>query len=217
MKLAVVVGHNVASQGARRVTDGQSEYIWCGLLAQRMATLAPRSVRVFRRTPGSGEIARVYREVADWGAGAAVELHFNSFSQASATGTETLHNGSATPRALALAVQAQMVAALGLPDRGLKKVNKGQRGFATVSAAAQPTVLLEPYFGSNAGDCNRADARIDALARAILVGCGVSLSTAPVTRPAPPAPEMHAAPASAAGWLGALIPALLRLFGKGTR
>ena len=210
MKLAIVVGHNVRTQGARRVTDGQSEYIWCGLLAQKMAGMAPHSVRVFQRTPGSGEIARVYREVAAWGAEKAVELHFNSFAQASATGTETLHDGRPDRRALALAVQAQMVAALGLTDRGLKKVHKGQAGFATVSAAAQPTVLVEPYFGSNAGDCNRADAHMAALARAILVGCGVSLSA--TTRPAPP--EMHVSPASVGG-LGGLFAALLRLFGKG--
>ena len=36
MKLAIVVGHNSASQGAVRQDTGESEFVWNGRLARRI-------------------------------------------------------------------------------------------------------------------------------------------------------------------------------------
>lgn len=40
MKLAIVVGHNSASQGAVRQDTGESEFVWNGRLARRIERLA---------------------------------------------------------------------------------------------------------------------------------------------------------------------------------
>ena len=42
MKLAIVVGHNSASQGAVRQDTGESEFVWNGRLAHRIERMAPR-------------------------------------------------------------------------------------------------------------------------------------------------------------------------------
>lgn len=66
MKLAIVVGHNSASQGAVRQDTGESEFVWNGRLARRIERLAGDyglQVRTFFRTPGGGystEISRTF-------------------------------------------------------------------------------------------------------------------------------------------------------------
>ncbi|MCK9513575.1 MAG: N-acetylmuramoyl-L-alanine amidase [Pigmentiphaga sp.] len=170
-RIALVVGHNPRAQGAVRVTDGRTEYDWCGALAEQVAALEPGRYVVIRRTPGAGEIARAYAEVDASGATASVELHFNSFSTPSATGTETLISGSAASRRLATLVQAEMVAALGLRDRGLKQTAPKQGGHAALNAGRPPAILIEPYFGSNRADCEAADRSLPALAAGIHRAC----------------------------------------------
>lgn len=179
MRIAIVVGHNPQSQGAVRVTDRASEYRWNSDLAERIQKLDPSSVKVFYRTPGSGEISRVYREVAVWKADCAVELHFNAFSSASANGCETLHGTSDASKRLAQALQSEILAALGNHDRGLLRRASG-RGSTAVNQRGQPTALIEPYFGSNPPECDLSEARKDALARAVLNGAREFLGKGPV-------------------------------------
>jgi N-acetylmuramoyl-L-alanine amidase len=187
MKIALIVGHNSLAQGAVRVTDGQTEWVWNGRLAGMINGLAPSQTRIFHRIAGPGEIANCYREAADWGCDCTVELHFNSFSASSATGTETLHAAASTAgRELAQRVQRAMVAALGLRDRGLLPIARNGRGGAALHAIQPPAILVEPYFGSNRADCVRTDDRMGALARAILEGAGGRVESD--TAPTPPTP-----------------------------
>ena len=170
MKIAIVVGHNETGQGAKRVTDGRSEFDWNGELAQTLARMSP-VVKVFHRIyhgPRSytAEVRECYSRVNAWGADVSLELHFNG-GPASATGTETLYATNAG-KALAERVHGPIVAALGLRDRGLKKLTATDNGYGALMAGRAPAVILEPYFGSNRGDCERADERFDAYAAAIL-------------------------------------------------
>lgn len=167
MRLALVVGHTRRSPGAWSPTLQLSEYQWNGELAAFIAQFSPHEVRVFWRD-GHG-IEGAYAAVAAWAATAAIELHFNSAVAVSARGSETLYRG-ALGLPLAQALQRRVVAALGLPDRGAKLPFQG-RGEASLTALPSvPTVILEPFFGSNAEDCLRAEQRKQALASAILEG-----------------------------------------------
>ena len=177
-RIALVVGHNPKAQGAVRVTDGRTEYDWCGDLAAQIFALAPARYTIVRRTPGSGEIGRAYAEVDRLGVNASVELHFNAAEAASATGTETLTSGSAASKRLAALVQAGMVGALGLRDRGLLVRSKSERGGASLHTGKAPAILIEPYFGSNRADCAAADRNFPALARAIHEACTAYLKGA---------------------------------------
>lgn len=183
MKIAIVVGHNEKAQGAVRVTDGRTEYDWNSELAAAIRDLNPKQVMVFHRKHDpagyTAEIHDCYARCDMWGADVSCELHFNSFTTA-ASGTETLFATKAG-KAVAEKVQAAMVGALGLRDRGLLHRPSG-RGAGSLIAGKAPAVLVEPYFGSNPTDCLRADERFGKLAEAIFSALGGAV---PVPLPQP--------------------------------
>lgn len=171
-KLALVVGHTGARPGACAGPPiEQSEYAWNTDLAARMAAFATTAladtllVAIFTRDDGG--IAGAYGRARAWGADAAMELHFNAAGPF-ATGSETLYL-TAVSRGFAEAIQAATVAALGLRDRGIKTPHQasGGRGAANLSQmGVRPSILTEPFFGSNPGDAAVAEARKQRLAEA---------------------------------------------------
>jgi N-acetylmuramoyl-L-alanine amidase len=173
-RIAIVIGHNAKAQGAVRVTDGVTENAWAAKLAEEIQSINPSEVRVFRRpstlsTPA--DIRAAYAEVDAWKADVSCELHLNSHSAPNATGTEIWH-ASAGGKAVADRVQPQLVAALGLKDRGVKFAARGSRPYNSLTAGKAPAILVESYFASNPADCDRADERFNLLARAIFFGLG---------------------------------------------
>lgn len=167
-KLALVVGHTSAAPGAHAVDPiGQNEYFWNSDLAQRMKAYAGQVAQplaiFFRDNVG---IPGAYRRAGEWGADAVIELHFNSVDDSRATGTETVFVTERS-KAFARAVQTAMVRVLGLRDRGVKEPWQG-RGRASLTQLAIPSILVEPFFGSNPGDAARAEDRKDELAATIV-------------------------------------------------
>ncbi|WP_422049925.1 N-acetylmuramoyl-L-alanine amidase [Shimia sp.] len=156
MKLAIVVGHNARAQGAVRRDTGETEFSWNSRLSEIIEDRAGRFPGMFVKTffredVGSyrRELREVYRQVDEWGAEASCELHFNSHSTTSATGTETLTSGTPLSRQFAMAVQREMLDALGLRDRGLKTVSRTDRGGKSLFVGRAPAILIEPFFGSS--------------------------------------------------------------------
>lgn len=186
-RLAIVVGHNSASQGAVRGDTGESEFAWNGRLARRIEALGAEydlEVRVFFRTPGGGyktEIHRVYDEVDRWKADASIELHFNAAGSAAAEGTETLSSGTALSLRLAESVQREMVVALGTRDRGIKTRAAQERGGQSLIAGRAPAILVEPYFGSSPLDQRATDeeGEQERLADAIVRGAAEAMDSFP--------------------------------------
>lgn len=194
-KAAIVVGHNARAQGAVRVTDGVSEFVWNSDLADMIRDHAPSRVKVFYRQAGIGysaEIDRVYAETDAWGADVTIELHFNSVVDRTARGCLTLSSGTTRSRALAEEVQPRMAAALGVPDRGIRNLSRGDRGGRSLWQGRAPAIMVEPWFGSNPEDCAAADLHKDKLAEAIYRGAmeflGVSPNPDPSGRPPAPTP-----------------------------
>lgn len=187
MRLAIVVGHNSEKQGAVRLDSGETEFVWNSRLARRIERLASEyglQVKTFFRTPGLGysrEIARVYDEVDRWKADGSVELHFNGASSPDATGTETLSSGTALSMRMAEAVNREMVAALGLRDRGIRTRASSERGGGSLHAGRAPAILIEPFFGSSPKGVAATDQdhEQEALADAILRGCAEAFTGFP--------------------------------------
>ncbi|KQI67059.1 hypothetical protein AN189_17710 [Loktanella sp. 3ANDIMAR09] len=186
MKIAIVVGHNKAAQGAVRVTDKRSEYDWNGQLAEMIRSHNTAAVKVFHRTPGGGysaEIDRVYKQVDAWGADCSLELHFNASGSSSVSGGETLSSGTSGSMRLAKLVRPAVAAALGNKDRGVKVLSRTDRGGRSLWQGRAPAVLVEPYFGSNVSDCNAADKHMDELAEAYYRAAAAFLGHTAATPP----------------------------------
>jgi N-acetylmuramoyl-L-alanine amidase len=114
-----------------------------------------------------------------------VSIHNNAMSDRAGTGTETFHYyySSAASRVLASAVQAKLVAALGLKDRGVKTA-----GFYVLRHTRMPAILVEGGFLTNAGDVLMlADPNVrQAIAEA--VGRGIAAYAAADVAPPPALP-----------------------------
>lgn len=79
------------------------------------------------------------------GADVFVSVHCNSATNPAATGTETYHHASSVDgKWLAGVIQGELVATLGLPDRGVKTAN-----FSVLTGTVMPAVLVELAFISN--------------------------------------------------------------------
>jgi N-acetylmuramoyl-L-alanine amidase len=178
-RVAVVVGHNSRAQGASGLPPiSMSEYVFNTKVAAEMKEEAWHYnivAETFFRPAGKPyvtEIAEAYAAVSSWRPDCAIELHFNS-NGPSASRSEVLcrPNDSGT-HALAENVLGSTVDLLGLPNGGVKIRNRGERGAASLFALPHvPTILVEPFFGSNRGDCTKvASVGQEALALAYLRG-----------------------------------------------
>jgi len=171
MKFAIIVGHNEEAQGAVRVTDGRTEFDWNSDLAAAIVDALPKGAGkvFFRRPVGSyrAEIDAVYAAADKWGGEATVELHFNANASPRAWGVKTLTSGTAGSKGLARAVHPAMLAHMPGPDRGIEARGIKDRGGRSLWAGKAPAVLVEPFFGSHAESCAKADEAAPDLAHAI--------------------------------------------------
>ena len=94
-----------------------------------------------------------------------VSIHFNAFNKR-ASGTETCISGTTASLLLGHSIQSNIVAALKLPNRGLKE----HAEFFVLRSTAMPAVLLEICFIDNNHDWRRYVRCQDDVARAIATG-----------------------------------------------
>lgn len=185
MRLAIVVGHTWRSPGAYSPHLKMHEHEFNSMLATAIVSsaeadpvLRPQDIGVFWRD-GHG-VSGAYRNVAAWGLRgdkgklSVVELHFNSFGDPKANGTETLF-GQEASKSLARSIQSEMTQALGLTNRGIKDHTNGRGSGSLKGIPNVPTVIVEPFFGSNENDCNVVKGKIPQLAIAILRGATSSM------------------------------------------
>ena len=161
-RLAIIVGHTELRQGAFALAPiSQHEYSFNRGIARAMESAAAGkgiAARTFFRD-GVG-ISGAYQAATAFEPDGIIELHFNAAS-AAARGTETLcSKDHPDSQKLADLVQKSMVDVFnrtGSRNRGVKVLRAGDRGFGNVSAAPSvPSVLVEPFFGSNSSECQLA-------------------------------------------------------------
>jgi len=178
IKVAIVIGHNAKAKGAYASAPlDEYEFDYNDKVATKMIELASESniklKKFYRkyRNSYSMEIKEVYDNLTDWGADISIELHFNSFENKNANGTEILSSGSKGSLRLANKLQKSMLSKLQLKDRGVKIIRKGDRGYLSLVVAPIPSVIVEPFFASNPKNMKRmAKIGIDGLAKAYLNG-----------------------------------------------
>ena len=106
----------------------------------------------------------------DYGADVFVSIHINSAANPAATGTETYCVAfGGEGEKIARSVQKELVAALGLPDRGIKAAN-----FYVLKRTDMPAILTELAFISNPDEeyMMRTDDFLSRAAEAIAQGIG---------------------------------------------
>ncbi|MGE0736058.1 MAG: N-acetylmuramoyl-L-alanine amidase [Alphaproteobacteria bacterium] len=172
-RVLLIVGHNAArgDRGAK-AADGSWEHDFNRLLAPEIAA-AVAGVELVQESyrAGGGNLARFDRHAADL----IVELHCNAAASDRATGSEVLcARGSPRGTAAAAILQRHFVAALELPDRGVKPIgnrrdpdgNWLERGAYLLWGVRAPCLIGEPFFINNASDLRRARERRAALVAA---------------------------------------------------
>ena len=99
-----------------------------------------------------------------------VSLHCNAYN-GSASGTEVLyHHRSAEGKLMAELLNARLVNALGLRNRGIKAKNAEDRGGYLLVSANAPRVIAEPFFIDNYSDLIKAKKKRKKLIKAYVLG-----------------------------------------------
>lgn len=179
MRVAVVVGHSKANQGAIN-TDGVQEWTWNRVLAlqlEQLLTDAGYTSRIFYRTRG---VRRVAAATNNWRADLVLSLHFNSIGRPGPSGCVALHwPSSSAGRAWAIRLGEAARQAIGNKRHGdhgtcargqARAWNRNRTLLYILHDTKAPTVILEPFFGSNPEDTRKATFARDsgALARALV-------------------------------------------------
>jgi N-acetylmuramoyl-L-alanine amidase len=201
-KLALIVGHNAKAKGAVRVDTGESEYDFNRRVAGLAMEYARKNypglhvVKILRAPSDSvrDEIRAAYARADALGVDATIELHFNAHSNKSARGCETLHPNTTAGNMLACQVQMKMIAAFPeLRNRGIKQVGPSERGGVSLTSSFRPAVIVEPFFGSNQGDCEMTKGP-DAERRLAAAWIDAAAEFLEVTRSTPTPPPMGREP-----------------------
>lgn len=166
MKLcALVVGHKESSPGAVNEVLQMSEFSFNSKLSlgiQEALTGADIAVlRVFRKT---------YRQLPDDINGMnpdfIISMHCNAYDR-KASGTEVLYyHRSIQGYRMARVLQAELVACLGLRNRGIIPCNIEDRGGYLLCHTKAPCIIAEPFFIDNSDDLKLALSKYDQLVEA---------------------------------------------------
>lgn len=170
--VCICVGHGPrVDKGAQSLNDPPiTELDWNRDLAERIYSVMRgnpllKVIVVHRRV----EKVPPYTTVNELGASFCVELHCNAFD-GSASGTEMIHYPhSIRGKRLGTILQARVVGALGLPNRGVKVPWKG-RGMMFLEKTRCPAVICETMFIDNPRDLATATINKDELSQAYAGG-----------------------------------------------
>lgn len=158
MKIAFVLGHNKNSKGALSEYFGMREWDFYKKVVECLD-----DVDVFYHNEKirgyTSRIKNTAKKINKYPFDLVIELHFNSAVHHSANGCETLYYYRGTKsRDFAKLFSKVVTNQTGIKSRnnGLKALtNRTDRGFASVYYTKAPTILIEPFFGSNDKDCEK--------------------------------------------------------------
>ena len=156
MKVALVLGHHENSKGAYSPYLRSSEWDFYDEVVDCVPDvdvyLHDKTITSYTR-----RIKNTARQLNKKDYNLVIELHFNASSNPSANGCETLYYfASKKGRDYAKLFSETVTLWTGIKSRngGLKALtNKGDRCYASVFYPKAPTILIEPFFGSNRKDC----------------------------------------------------------------
>jgi N-acetylmuramoyl-L-alanine amidase len=156
MEIAIVVGHTKLRQGACSPHDIQCEWAFNKALAEELSDIADIYYYDSYNLGYKSMVKRNAVKMNKQDYKLVIELHYNAASP-SANGCEALYYfRNKKTKKLAEEFCRMYVAAIGGKNRGAKAlVSKRDRGFWAVFYPTAPTIILEPFFGTNKKDVER--------------------------------------------------------------
>ena len=159
MKIAFVIGHHKKSKGAFSEYLGMSEWDFYNKVMDcfNEANIFYHDSNIIGYT---NRVRNTASKLNKFPFDLVIELHFNS-AHYTANGCETLYyfksvKGKEYAKKFSDVVHRET--GIKLRNGGLKAlVNKNDRGFGAVYYPKAPTILIEPFFGSNALDCAKIE------------------------------------------------------------
>lgn len=150
MRIALVVGHKSNAAGACNKNHGICEFPFNDQLVKDLEARVghKHDIEIVYRDTYNGLPAKINALYPKF----IVSFHCNAFNT-KASGTETLYyHKSSKGVVMADIFQKNMVAALGLKDRGIKPKSAEDRGGYLLRYTNAPCVLIEPFFIDNDSD-----------------------------------------------------------------
>lgn len=154
MRIALVIGHSEAIQGAYG-NAGISEYEFNQTLLFEMRDKGMLPDRheyafVYRNHKIKGytnQMKDLHKRIDAWGAKVSISFHFNAFPKPSANGNEVLYCSKGGKKVADIFDDELDV----LPnrDRGVKKLRKKDRGGQFCCRGNSKAIIVEPFFGKN--------------------------------------------------------------------
>lgn len=175
MRIVLDIGHCASAPGAENAYYGVTEYQFWKTHAPQIARYLQEAghvpIVVNRQLNGGGTgMTACVRACNAQHGDLIVALHANAYNSR-ASGTEVLYwHNSPRGQRLASCIQARLVKALGLSDRGIKPIRGDERGGAQLRGTVAPCVIVEPFFIDKDEDYETALEQADAMCRAIAAG-----------------------------------------------
>ena len=195
--IALAIGHSRSGDNGAVSVGGVSEHAFNTDIGERTKAILDRngieSEVITEYIGGSYSVAMswVAERIRDIKADLAVELHFNSASP-SANGHEFLYwktstNGKKLAESFAKAYGENFPLSRARQDAGTLGISGGERGSQFLKKTHCPSVILEPFFGSNAIEWEAAKTSPERIANAYAAAI---MSITGVNQPIePPAPQ----------------------------
>jgi len=154
MKIGLIIGHDIDSQGAYG-NKGISEFTFNDELLSEMSLgdYFPKKhdFAVFYRNADvhgySNKMVDLHKRIDEWGADISIEFHFNSFKDDSAQGHEVLYC-SQGGKNIASILNKCMTNHLDNKNRGTKKIYGSDRGAGFCCRGKSLAIISEPFFGA---------------------------------------------------------------------
>lgn len=160
MKIAIVIGHHAKAKGAYSKYLKDSEYDFYNKVVDWYKRCLNGKGDIYLHDENiSGYVTRIKntaKKINSRGYDLVIELHFNAATP-SANGCETLYyynSKKGREHAFNFSKTVHEQTGIKVRNNGLKALtNNKDRGFASVFYTDAPTILIEPFFGSNEKDC----------------------------------------------------------------
>lgn len=166
-KVALVIGHGATDPGAVNTdpTNGMKtkEYDYNFYVVPRLVELLKKSELIepmlVKRDVSYSQLPA---KINALNPNLIIEFHCNASAALTAGGTETLYSGSVKGKPIAATLQTAMLNVFGLKDRGIKALDKDERGATLIFKTNAPCFIVEPFFISNEKEETIAVAKKDA-------------------------------------------------------